>query len=180
MIREGIEHFALCPFLIERSSKMEITPMWFLSLIITFVMSATITRICGKLFDMQDEKNKRDEALNNLLEEWQNFKAWQEKIEKKMEVYEKASVNLKNGGMALVRDRFLQSARHFCKEGYITFTARENLDKMYEAYRILGGNGVVKHWHEKIERLEVRDDDYIVPRLNIYTERKNDEQLHSY
>lgn len=51
---------------------------------------------------------------------------------------------------ALLRDRLLTGYRQAEEQGYLKAADRENLEHMYKAYTKLGGNGVVRHLHEKI------------------------------
>ena len=52
---------------------------------------------------------------------------------------------LRNGVLAVLRDRIVQSAIHFHVQGCANAAQKDNISKMYEAYHDLGGNGTATH-----------------------------------
>lgn len=59
---------------------------------------------------------------------------------------------LKKGLVAMLRDRLYQSYNYHTKNGYFPIDAREVADDMYEQYHALGGNGVVAHLKETLDK----------------------------
>lgn len=62
----------------------------------------------------------------------------------KQETRQKA---LEWGVQALLRDRMLYSYGKCMEQGYAPVYVRENFENMYQQYRELGGNGVMKQLH---------------------------------
>lgn len=60
------------------------------------------------------------------------------------------------GTMLLLRDRLIEYHDKYVKIGEIPSYAYENFQEMYEAYRALGGNGMVTKMHEEIEELHLK------------------------
>ena len=52
---------------------------------------------------------------------------------------------LRNGVLAVLRDRIVQSAIYFHVQGCANAAQKDNISKMYEAYHDLGGNGTATH-----------------------------------
>lgn len=60
--------------------------------------------------------------------------------------------------LGLAHDRLLSLCTEYLKRGNITRSEYENLKKyLYEPYIKLGGNGVVKHMVEQVDRLPVTE-----------------------
>lgn len=55
----------------------------------------------------------------------------------------KRLVLVENGLQALLRDRIIQSYNHYIDKGNCPIYALENVNKMYDEYHALGGNGTV-------------------------------------
>jgi len=65
---------------------------------------------------------------------------------------------IEKGIQALLRDRILRAYYHYQERGNITLHGLENVDKLYEQYHNLGGNGTVTKLVEDLRKLPVVDD----------------------
>lgn len=61
------------------------------------------------------------------------------------------------GIMLLLRVKLIEYHKEWTERKYITTHGIQNFLEMYEAYHSLGGNGMVTHLKEEVERLEIRD-----------------------
>lgn len=61
------------------------------------------------------------------------------------------------GIMLLLRVKLIEYHKEWTERGYITTHGIQNFLEMYDAYHSLGGNGMVTHLKEEIERLDIRD-----------------------
>lgn len=61
------------------------------------------------------------------------------------------------GTCALLRDRIVRSYYHYHERGWITLHGLESVEKMYEEYHNLGGNGTITKLMEDLRELPVRD-----------------------
>ena len=60
--------------------------------------------------------------------------------------------------LGLAHDRILSLCSEYIKRGDITRSEYENLSKyLYKPYIARGGNGVVKHMMEQVDRLPVKE-----------------------
>lgn len=81
-------------------------------------------------------------------------KTEQEKQEAEKEL--KDIINLlTEGETCILRDRILQSCNYFIGQQKITPLALENISKMHDAYKALGGNGLCDRVFKEINELEV-------------------------
>lgn len=62
------------------------------------------------------------------------------------------------GTMLLLRIQIIEYHDKYCKLGYIPSYVLGNVLELFEAYKELGGNGMVKQMIEEIKRLEIRKD----------------------
>ena len=62
-----------------------------------------------------------------------------------------------NGVQALLRNAIIASFNKHMEKGYMPIYERENIQKMFEEYRKLGGNGTVLTLMEKLEGLPTRE-----------------------
>lgn len=60
------------------------------------------------------------------------------------------------GTMLLLRAKLIEYHKEWTERGYITTHGIQNFLEMYCAYHDLGGNGMVTHLKEEVEKLEVR------------------------
>lgn len=61
------------------------------------------------------------------------------------------------GTEALLRDRLFAAYNHYYERGWITVHGLESVNRMYDAYHNLGGNGTVSRLVEEMRILPVRD-----------------------
>jgi len=60
------------------------------------------------------------------------------------------------GVQALLRDRLLQSFKHYLSQGYAEYGDRENVRNMYEQYEALGPNSVMSDLYEQFKELPIQ------------------------
>lgn len=60
------------------------------------------------------------------------------------------------GTMLLIRIQIIEYHDKYCKSGYIPSYVLENVLELYDAYKALGGNGMIKQMIEEIKQLEIR------------------------
>lgn len=60
------------------------------------------------------------------------------------------------GTMLLLRVQLIEYHDKYMAQGSIPSYAYENFCEMYEAYHMLGGNGMVTHMYDDIKKLEIR------------------------
>ena len=63
---------------------------------------------------------------------------------------------LKEGLIAILHDRLIQSGMFFLDKGEITLLEFDNFKSMYEAYHKLGGNGTGTEIYERIVELRLK------------------------
>lgn len=63
---------------------------------------------------------------------------------------------LEKGMMLLLRAKLIEYHKEWTDRGYITTHGIQNFLEMYEVYHSLGGNGMVTHLKEEVEKLEVK------------------------
>jgi hypothetical protein len=51
---------------------------------------------------------------------------------------------------ALLRNEIIQSYNHYMDKEYCPIYAKENIEKMYEQYHALGGNGTITKLHDEL------------------------------
>ena len=64
---------------------------------------------------------------------------------------------LKNGMVCILRKHLMDEHEKWMAKKYITPTALENGLAMYDAYKKLGGNGMIDHMNDDISELQVHD-----------------------
>ena len=70
---------------------------------------------------------------------------------------QRAERNANNKGMMLLlRVKMIEYHKEWTERGYITAHGIENFLEMYDAYHSLGGNGMVTHLKEDVQKLEIR------------------------
>lgn len=60
---------------------------------------------------------------------------------------------IKEGLQAILRDRLLQSYKHYESKGYADADDRDNWENMYQQYHTLGANGVMDDIRNKFFQL---------------------------
>ena len=80
------------------------------------------------------------------------------KENKKLKTEEqKRAAALENGVVCILRKHLMDEHELWTSKGYITAKALESGLLMYKAYKALGGNGMIDHMEEEIQRLPIRD-----------------------
>lgn len=118
----------------------------------------------AKEAERRENENRRRKQIDDIIEHYGEILEWQkrmdekfEKIKTDMEKYTSRINKVIDGGLALLRDRILQSCRNFIEKGSTSYVARENITEMYKAYHNYGGNGVVTRYYEEFMKLPVLD-----------------------
>lgn len=63
---------------------------------------------------------------------------------------------LENGMVCVLRKHLMDEYNSCMEKGYITATELESGLAMYDAYKGLGGNGMIDHMKEEIENLHIQ------------------------
>ena len=112
--------------------------------IFSSVFSAIVSSIAAILvYKLQNRDHKRE------LEELERKAESQRLEDKRQKEYEA----LKNGVQSMLRDRLIQSALSYEKQGWVDTNALENIGLMYSAYSALGGNGIVTKLFNEMQEL---------------------------
>ena len=80
----------------------------------------------------------------------------QEQIKQQNDQLEAQNKATMLGVQALLRDRLLQSFKHYISQGYADYTDRENVKNMYDQYEALGPNSVMSDLYEKFTELPIQ------------------------
>jgi len=72
-------------------------------------------------------------------------------VKKKLEEQEA----IKNGLIAILHDRLFQSGMYFINKREIGLSELKNIEKLYEAYHELGGNGTGTEIYERVMDLKI-------------------------
>lgn len=83
------------------------------------------------------------------------FKKPEQVQNKRLEQIEEKQKRLNNGMRALLADRLHQSCLYFISQECISIGDMANVDLMYEEYKELGGNGVIKNMVMRVRNLEI-------------------------
>ena len=112
--------------------------------IFSSIFSAVVSSIAAILvYKLQNRDHKRE------LEELER-KAESQRLEDKRQREFEA---LKNGVQSMLRDRLIQSALSYEKQGWVDTNSLENIGLMFSAYSALGGNGMVTKLFNAIQEL---------------------------
>ncbi len=102
---------------------------------IAYVMSIVLSVTSGVLLTL----------VKNLLDENKKLKLEREEKEKAVQ----------DGMMLLLKIQLIEYHDKYMRSGDIPSYVYENFDEMYKVYDKLGGNGMVKHMKESIDKLRV-------------------------
>lgn len=58
---------------------------------------------------------------------------------------------------AMLHDRIFQSCEYFVKQGEISMNELENLDKLYQPYKEIGGNGLCMEMVDRVKNLKLKE-----------------------
>ncbi len=74
---------------------------------------------------------------------------------KKLEKRYKEQEAIKDGLVAILHDRLCQSCLYFMSKDEIGLTELKNIERMYNAYHNLGGNGTGTELYERVKELKI-------------------------
>lgn len=95
-------------------------------------------------------------VLQSVLKENSRLKKEKEKADQeKKEAKQNEVCALKEGVLCLLRVKLIEYHAKYTKLGYISSHGLENWLLMYKAYKALGGNGMIDHMKEEIEKLPI-------------------------
>lgn len=63
------------------------------------------------------------------------------------------------GVQALLRDRIIQAYNHYREKGFCPIYGLDNINRMFEQYKALGGNGTVKSLVDELTAMPRSEDD---------------------
>lgn len=102
---------------------------------------------------IQKRQKKKDEEVARRREE---IERQQEEIRRQNEVMEAQNKATMLGVQALLRDRLLQSFKHYISQGYADYGDRENVQNMFTQYEALGPNSVMDDLYEQFKELPMQ------------------------
>lgn len=129
------------------------------------VISLWITRIVTKMDAKADERRKHDEEIftrieqlevtvHTLIEHEQERAARMEELIAMVEIMQNQIDKISTCNQALARDRMMQSCKYFVEEsGWIPLDVFENIEKLFKAYKDLGGNGACEKLYNAVKEL---------------------------
>lgn len=95
--------------------------------------------------------------LQSVMKENHRLKQEQEQKEKEEKKLEADRMQaLENGVVCLLRKELIADYEKWMDKGYITQNALEHGLLMYDAYKSLGGNGMVEQMKEEIQELPIK------------------------
>ena len=108
-----------------------------------FILSPLLIIVIGKYIDNKYERHRIRQQEERQAE-----------MAKEQEI--RATLALVSVGiMSVLRDRILQSCRYYIGKGSIESLSLENITKMHDSYKALGGNGLCDHQYEELQKLPV-------------------------
>ena len=63
------------------------------------------------------------------------------------------------GTLCLLRVQLIEYHDKYCEIGHIPSYAYQNFTEMYNAYHVLGGNGMITKMKQEVDKLEIRRDE---------------------
>ena len=69
----------------------------------------------------------------------------------------KRATALEDGVVCILRKHLMDDHEYWTEKGYITSKALESEVLMYKAYKSLGGNGIIDHIEEEIQKLPIKN-----------------------
>ena len=95
--------------------------------------------------------------LQGVMKENKRLKEEQERKNQEEKLYqEQRMAALEDGVVCLLRKELIADHEKWMGRGYITPKSLENGLLMYEAYKKLGGNGMIDHMKDEIESLPIK------------------------
>jgi hypothetical protein len=120
---------------------MEITVQSFLQ----YLLSPIAIVLIGKYLDYKIERHQKKRE-----EERATRNAKEQEMAATIEL-------MKMGLLSMLRDRILQSCRYFIDQGKIDPLVLENITKMHDSYKALGGNGLCDRLYSKVQDLPLEE-----------------------
>ena len=112
--------------------------------IVLTLFSGGVSTLCAYLlYCLKEREKEREKAGEKRRAAW---RAEEEARARKAKA-------LEEGLCALLRDRIVQSAIFFQGRGHASAAQKDNVNKMYQSYHALGGNGTATHALEEIMSL---------------------------
>lgn len=102
---------------------------------VEYIIAVAVSVVSGSLIFL----------IENLIKENQQLKNAKKDSEKAVS----------DGVMTLLKIQLIEYHDKYMKDGKIPSYVYDNFDEMYNAYEALGGNGMVKHMKDDIDKLRV-------------------------
>lgn len=110
-------------------------------MIVGYIITTVMSVISGTLVFM----------VQNLLKENNRLR------EAKKQSEDKKQKAIGDGVLSLLKIQLIEYHEKYMTNGNIPTYVYDNFDEMYKAYEALGGNGMVKHMKEDIDRLRMEN-----------------------
>lgn len=110
-----------------------------------YLLSPLVIILVGKWIDYKADKyraTKRQEKEMQMAKE--------QEISAKIEL-------IQMGLLAMLRDKIIQSCTYFIETGCIPMLVLENITKMHDSYKALGGNGLCDQLFQEIQQLPIKE-----------------------
>lgn len=82
-----------------------------------------------------------------------------DELHKRCDEYEKTQSVLISGQLALLHDRVYQACKHYIDEDCIDVEDLKNLEHLFDAYVLMGGNGTCKQMFGRVCELKYKKED---------------------
>ena len=145
----------------------------FITLFVTFIFNQVVNRPAKKKQEKEQESEKRKEELNEvkqeLLKSIEDVRS--EKIRERAACQEdhcalvkivkdiQATNKAQNAGLqSVLRDLLKIRYLSWIEKGYTTIDAKDDLEKMYQSYHMLGGNSTITELRNKFIKLPLREE----------------------
>lgn len=110
-----------------------------------YLLSPLVIILVGKWIDYKAERYR---ATKRMEKEMQMAK--EQEISAKIEL-------IQMGLLSMLRDKIIQSCSYFCETGAIPLLVLENITKMHDSYKALGGNGLCDQLFEDVKQLPIKE-----------------------
>ena len=155
-----------------------------ITLLVTFIFNQIVNRPAKKKKEKKDEENRLDERLKvikqglqdsvdklkeEVIEERKGCKSdhcslvklvyeIQTNIKKNQVKMDKANLIQNAGLQSVLRDLLKIRYLEWLDKGYTTIDAKDDLERMYEAYHGLGGNSTITTLRDKFIKLPLKEE----------------------
>lgn len=123
---------------------LETVSIYYIPAIISAAATAFFTIISAGLVNRMNKKLKSQDE--------REFKDEKERAEKE-QLRQAEHDAIVNGLQALLRNELIDAYNHYEEKGELPIYAMENIQKMYDAYHNLGGNGTITKLYNKLQKL---------------------------